>query len=100
MRCLDESGEVRDEASTALAAARRDQSRLSSELQARIERELRNPDFASHLSDAYYTVRSGRFVLPVRADARGHVRGIVHDASRSGTTVSTRPTVPVTCFSQ
>ncbi len=91
VRCLDESGEVKDEASAALAAARRDQSRLSGELQTRIERELRNPDFASHLSDTYYTVRSGRFVLPVRADARGHVRGIVHDASRSGTTVFVEP---------
>ncbi len=90
-RCLDESGEVRDEASATLATARRDQVRLASELQARIERELRNPDLGAHLSDAYYTVRSGRFVLPVRADARGHVRGIVHDASRSGTTVFVEP---------
>jgi DNA mismatch repair protein MutS2 len=90
-RCLDESGEVRDEASRALATARRDQSRLASELQSKIERELRNPDLGAHLSDAYYTVRSGRFVLPVRADARGHVRGIVHDASRSGTTVFVEP---------
>jgi len=91
VRCLDESGEVRDEASATLAAARRDQSRLAGELQSRIERELRSPDLSPHLSDAYYTVRSGRFVLPVRADARGHVRGIVHDASRSGTTVFVEP---------
>jgi DNA mismatch repair protein MutS2 len=90
-RCLDESGEVRDEASRALATARRDQARLASELQSKIERELRSPDLGAHLSDAYYTVRSGRFVLPVRADARGHVRGIVHDASRSGTTVFVEP---------
>lgn len=91
VRCLDESGELRDEASPALAQARRDQARLGSELQSRIERELRSPDLASHLSDAYYTVRNGRFVLPVRADARGHVRGIVHDASRSGTTIFVEP---------
>ena len=90
-RCVDESGEVRDEASATLASARRDQARLSGELQSRIERELRSPDLAPHLSDAYYTVRAGRFVLPVRADARGHVRGIVHDASRSGTTVFVEP---------
>ncbi len=91
VRCLDESGELRDEASPALASARRDQARLGAELQARIERELRSPDLSSHLSDSYYTVRNGRFVLPVRADARGRVRGIVHDASRSGTTIFVEP---------
>ena len=91
VRCLDESGELRDEASPALAVARRDQARLGGELQSRIERELRSPDLASHLSDAYYTVRNGRFVLPVRADARGRVPGIVHDASRSGTTIFVEP---------
>jgi DNA mismatch repair protein MutS2 len=90
-RCLDGAGEVRDAASTALAEARRDVHRLSSELQRRIERALAHPDVAPHLSDSFYTVRSGRFVLPVKADAKGRVRGIVHDASRSGTTIFVEP---------
>lgn len=90
-RCLDEHGAVRDAASPALAEARRDTHRLGGELQTRIERTLRHADVAPHLSDAYYTVRSGRFVLPVKADAKGQVRGIVHDASRSGTTLFVEP---------
>ncbi|MBK7949390.1 MAG: Smr/MutS family protein [Deltaproteobacteria bacterium] len=90
-RCFDEGGELRDEASATLAAARRDQARLAGELAQRVERELRDPELAPHLSDAYSTIRNGRFVLPVRADARGHVRGIVHDASRSGTTLFIEP---------
>ncbi|MFO0691340.1 MAG: Smr/MutS family protein [Myxococcota bacterium] len=90
-RCFDEGGELRDEASATLAAARRDQARLASELAQRVERELRDPDLAAHLSDAYSTIRNGRFVLPVRADARSQVRGIVHDASRSGTTLFIEP---------
>ena len=90
-RSLDSSGEVRDGASPALARARREAHSLSSELQSRIERALRHSEIAPHLSDQFYTVRNGRFVLPVKADAKGHVRGIVHDASRSGTTLYVEP---------
>ena len=90
-RCLDSAGEVRDSASPTLAAARRDAHRLAGDLQSRIERSLQHADVKPHLSDQYYTVRNGRFVLPVKADAKGQVRGIVHDASRSGTTLFVEP---------
>ena len=90
-RCLDPSGDVRDSASPALAQARRDLTRLSGDLQSRIERSLRHAEISPHLSDQFYTVRNGRFVLPVKADAKGQVRGIVHDASRSGTTLYVEP---------
>ena len=90
-RDIDPDGSVRDAASPALAEARRDAGRLASKLQSRIERSLRQESVSPHLSDAYYTVRNGRFVLPVKADARGQVRGIVHDASRSGTTIFVEP---------
>lgn len=90
-RSLDADGEVRDAASSTLAEARRDVNRLGGELQRRIEKSLHHGDVAPHLSDAYYTVRNGRFVLPVKADAKGQVRGIVHDASRSGTTLFVEP---------
>lgn len=91
LRCLDAGGEVRDTASPTLARARREAQRLAGELQARIERSLQHADVAPHLSDHFYTVRNGRFVLPVKADAKGQVRGIVHDASRSGTTLYVEP---------
>ena len=88
---LEPSGEVRDAASPALATARREVRSLAAEIQRRLERTLRDPSVAPHLSDTYYTVRHDRYVLPVRADARGSVRGIVHDASKSGTTLFIEP---------
>jgi DNA mismatch repair protein MutS2 len=88
---LEPSGEVRDAASRALADARREAHRLAAEIQSRIDRILRDADIAAHLSDRYFTVRNDRYVLPVRADARGRVRGIVHDASGSGTTLYVEP---------
>ena len=89
--CIDTSGELCDAASPALATARRDVTRLSGELQSRLARYLRDPNVTAHLSDDYYTVRGDRYVLPVRADARSRVRGIVHDASRTGTTLFIEP---------
>ena len=90
-RCIDPEGELRDDASPALAAARRSIRELSAEVQDRIESMLRDPDLAASLSDRYFTVRSDRYVLPLRADARGRLRGIVHDASGSGTTLFVEP---------
>jgi DNA mismatch repair protein MutS2 len=90
-RCLDPSGEVRDAASPALAAARRSARELAAEITSRLERILRDRDVAEALSDHYFTVRNDRYVLPVRSDARGRVRGIVHDASGSGTTLYVEP---------
>jgi DNA mismatch repair protein MutS2 len=90
-RTLDPAGEVRDEASPALSDARRDLRRLAAALEAALAKLLRDPSLRERLSDAYFTVRGDRYVLPVRADARGSVPGIVHDASRSGTTLFIEP---------
>lgn len=90
-RCLDPEGVVRDEASAALASARREAHELAARLSDRLARILRDPDVRSALSDDYFTVRNDRYVLPVRADSRGQIRGIVHDASGSGTTLFIEP---------
>ncbi len=92
---IDDSGEVRDRASAELAESRRDSIRLSGELQKRLERLLHDPEISPHLSDHYYTLRHDRYVLPVKAGSRGRVRGIVHDASRSGTTLFIEPETSV-----
>ncbi len=88
---LDASGEVRDGASPALARARREAHQLAAEIQTRLERTLRNPDTLACLSDRYFTLRNDRYVLPVRAEFRSQFRGIVHDASGSGTTLFIEP---------
>jgi DNA mismatch repair protein MutS2 len=88
---ISDEGQVRDEASSELREARREARSLSAELTRRVEALLRDADVAGSLSDAYYTLRNDRFVLPVRADARRRVPGIVHDASASGTTLFVEP---------
>jgi DNA mismatch repair protein MutS2 len=88
---LEPSGEVRDAAAPALRDARREARAAAAEIQQRLERALRDPELRARLSDAYFTVRGDRYVLPVRVEAKGAVRGILHDASRSGTTVFIEP---------
>ena len=88
---IEESGEVRETASAELAEARRDSRRLTGEIQRHVERLLGSPEVCSHLSDNWATLRNDRYVLPVRADSRGAVPGIVHDASRSGMTLFIEP---------
>lgn len=90
-KSIDDAGEVRDAASQPLAAARREARQLSAELQKRLDGILKNPTVAACLQDSYFTVRNDRYVLPVRAEARRNFKGIVHDASGSGTTVFMEP---------
>jgi DNA mismatch repair protein MutS2 len=90
-RAIDAEGQVRDSVSPVLAEARAESRRLAGELQRRLDTAVRDPEIAPHLSDSFVTVRNDRYVLPVRADARSKVRGIVHDVSASGTTLFVEP---------
>ncbi len=90
-RSLDPDGGVADAASPLLAAARRSARELAIAAKERIERFLGDDEIKSALQDSFVTLRGDRFVLPVRADARARIPGIVHDASASGTTFFVEP---------
>ncbi len=87
---LESDGGVKDGASTHLASVRQKKRGASQRIQDRIQsyttgatREL--------LSDPIYTVRDGRYVIPVKAENKGKIRGIVHDTSSTGATVFVEP---------
>jgi DNA mismatch repair protein MutS2 len=90
-RAVTPEGELRDDASPELRRARRRVRDLEAEVERRMAATLKDPAIVSHLQDRYTTFREGRPVLPIRADARARVRGIVHDVSSSGTTVFVEP---------
>ncbi len=90
-KVVSAEGHVRDDASPELAKLRRRVRELETEIERRMNACLRSSSVQPHLQDDYITTREGRPVLPVRADARGRVNGIVHDVSSSGTTVFVEP---------
>lgn len=88
---LDEEGAVTDAASPRLRHLRRELRERRRRIVADLERALGASDAERVFADRYVTVRHGRYVLPVRADARSRVRGIVHDRSQSGQTIFVEP---------
>lgn len=85
-RAIDPEGQVKDEASPTLGPLRREVRRRREEALGRIDAFLKDREASKVLQDSYYTVREGRFVLPVRADGRRAMDGIVQGISASGAT--------------
>ncbi len=90
-RVLDDRGEVRDSASDELSRIRRELRITQDRVQDRLRRLIGSAEVAPYLQEALITRREGRFVIPVQADFKGHVQGIVHDRSSSGATLFVEP---------
>ncbi len=90
-RVLDERGEVRDTASPELARIRHDLRVAQERIQERLRRMVTSPEIARSLQDTVITRREGRFVIPVQANFKGQVPGVVHDRSATGMTLFMEP---------
>jgi DNA mismatch repair protein MutS2 len=90
-RSLDASGAVTDDASPTLKRLRREIRDRRRQIAVELERAFQGSDADRLFADRYVTLRHGRYVLPVRSEARGRVRGIVHDRSQSGQTLFIEP---------
>ncbi|MCA1571548.1 MAG: endonuclease MutS2 [Chloroflexi bacterium] len=90
-RSVDESGEILDSASSDLAAIRRRLRTSQDRVRERLNTMLRSTQLAGLIGEPIVTVRSGRYVIPIRAEAKGRVKGIVHDQSASGATLFIEP---------
>jgi DNA mismatch repair protein MutS2 len=93
-RTIDERGEVLDSASTKLAKIRQDQRVVYGRIQDKLQKLL-NSSASAHLQEPIITQRNGRYVVPLRAEAKGHIKGIVHDHSGSGATLWIEPMATV-----
>ena len=92
---IDPAGEILDSASPALGGLRRGVRLAYERLRARLEQLVHGTELGSALQEPIVTLRNGRYVIPVRADAKAKVRGIVHDQSGSGQTLFIEPLVAV-----
>ncbi len=90
---VNEDGDILDSASPALRRIRAELRAAQQRLQDRLGTLVN--EYRSALQEPIITMRSDRYVLPVRAESRGQVKGIVHDQSGSGATVFIEPAVVV-----
>jgi len=91
-RKLDEnSGEVKDDASAILKRLRREIQGAVQKVRRRLDAMVRDMGDKGYLLESGYSVREGRYVLAVRQQHKGKVRGIVHGISASGGTVFVEP---------
>lgn len=83
--------EMADAASPALATIRRKIRNASARARDQLDKLVRSPAHQKHLQESIITQRGGRYVVPVKAEFRGEVPGLVHDTSSSGATVFIEP---------
>lgn len=90
-RAIDDNAEVKDTASSRLAQVRHDLRIQHERLRSKLQSMVTNPQITAHLQEPLVTMRNGRYVIPVKAEHKGRVRGIVHDQSSSGATLFIEP---------
>jgi DNA mismatch repair protein MutS2 len=89
---IDDFGAVKDTASVVFCAlCVRERQKLDQHIKDELSRIIQSQSGTKALQEPIYTVRGGRFVLPVMANMRYLLDGIVHDASQSGLTVYVEP---------
>jgi DNA mismatch repair protein MutS2 len=94
-RAIDPDGSVRDEASPALRRLRRELRGAEGDLVRLLERLMARLESNQRVADMSVTVRNGRYVIPIRREARGAVGGIVHDQSATRSTLFVEPPAAV-----
>ncbi len=90
-RAINDRAEVADNASDELARIRRDLNVVRSRLMDKLQRIITSPSYAKIIQEPIITERDGRYVVPVRAESKGRLSGIVHDTSASGATIFVEP---------
>ena len=90
-KAVDDSAEIKDTASARLAIIRRELKIAFERLQGRLNRIVTSKSNQVKLQEAIVTMRNGRYVIPLKAEHKGKIKGIVHDSSSSGATLFIEP---------
>ena len=90
-RCILSEDEIADDASSTLHSIRRSMRGMNDKIRAQMNSMINNPTTRSYLQDTVITMRDGRYCLPVKAEAKSLVPGMIHDQSSTGSTLFIEP---------
>lgn len=90
-RCVDQDGNIRESATHELRRLTHQAQDFKQQMRHRLEMILASSRYAEVLQERYFAQRQGRYVVPVKAEMRSKIPGIVHDVSGSGATVFLEP---------
>lgn len=90
-RCIISVDEISDDASSNLKSIRRSIRSTGDRIHAQLNQMLNNQNVRNCLQDFVITMRNGRYCLPVKAEAKSQITGMVHDQSSSGSTLFIEP---------
>ena len=90
-KTVDDNAEIKDTASARLAIIRRDLKVAFDRLQNKLNRIVTSKANQDKLQEAIVTMRHGRYVIPLKAEHKGKIKGIMHDSSASGATIFIEP---------
>ena len=90
-RCIADENTVADAASPELADIRRHMRAALAKSRQILQKIISSPSYSKVLQDNIITQRDGRFVVPVKAEQKGNLPGLVHDVSSTGATVFVEP---------
>ena len=89
-RCIASEEELNDDASPALFNIRRSMRQINDKVHAQLQTMV-NGSARTYLQDAVVTMRNGRYCIPVKAEHRGQIPGMIHDQSSTGSTLFVEP---------
>ncbi len=90
-RCILSEDEIADDASSTLHSIRRSMRGMNDKIRAQMNSMINNTTTRSYLQDTVITMRDGRYCLPVKAEAKSLIPGMIHDQSSTGSTLFIEP---------
>lgn len=90
-RCILSEDEIADDASSTLRSIRRSMRGMNDKIRAQMNAMINNSATRSYLQDTVITMRDGRYCLPVKAEAKSQIPGMIHDQSSTGSTLFIEP---------
>lgn len=94
-RCILSEDEISDDASSTLKSIRRSIHGMNERIRTQVNKVMNQANSSGYLQDAVITMRDGRYCIPVKAEAKNQVPGMIHDQSSSGSTLFIEPSAVV-----